>query len=90
LDRCIDISADKVVNDIIYCRGHIYLIHESILRERIMRAMCDTHLAWHSGYSYEYEAPQVAELLSKEVFRLHGLHVYIDSDRDNRSLGVFW
>jgi hypothetical protein len=55
-----------------------------------MRAMCDTHLAGHSRYSYEYEAPQVAQLLSREVFRLHVLLEYIERDKDRKFLGASW
>jgi hypothetical protein len=38
----------------------------------------------------EYNAVQVAELLFREVFRLHGLSRNIISDRDNRFIGTFW
>jgi hypothetical protein len=48
-----------------------------------MRAMCDSPLAGNFGYLYEYEAPQVTGILSREVFRLHRLLEYIDGDRDS-------
>jgi hypothetical protein len=32
----------------------------------------------------------VTGLLSREVFRLHGLLEYIDGDRDSKLLGVVW
>jgi hypothetical protein len=55
-----------------------------------MMAMCDSPLAGHSGYLYEYEAPQVTGLLSREVFRIHGLLEYIDGDRDSIFSGAVW
>jgi len=42
------------------------------------------------GYSYEYEAPQVIGILSREVFKLHKLLEYINDDRDNIFLGTIW
>jgi hypothetical protein len=38
----------------------------------------------------EYKATQVANLFSREVFRLHGLSRYIVGDRDNRFISTFW
>jgi hypothetical protein len=40
----------KVVNEIIYYKGSIYLVMESTLREEIMRAMHDMPLERHHGY----------------------------------------
>jgi hypothetical protein len=40
----------RVVDDIIYYRGHIYLVLESTLRENIMRATRDTPLVGNSRY----------------------------------------
>lgn len=40
--------------------------------------------------SSEFKAPQVAEVFLKEIFRLHGLHKKIVSDRDSRFLCLFW
>eukprot|EP00253_Pinus_taeda_P002345 PITA_02345 len=37
-----------------------------------------------------YLASQVAELLFREIFRLHGLAKNIMSDRDSRLMGGFW
>jgi hypothetical protein len=55
-----------------------------------MRAMCDSPLTGNFGYLYEYEAPQVTGILSREVFRLHGLLEYIDGDRDSIFPGAVW
>jgi hypothetical protein len=37
-----------------------------------------------------YSAVQVAELLFREVFRLHGLPRNIINGRDSRFIGTFW
>jgi len=55
-----------------------------------MRAMCDSPLEGTYGYLYEYEALQVTGLLSREVFRLHGLLEYIDDDRGSKFSGIVW
>jgi hypothetical protein len=65
LDQFTEISFDRVVDGIIHYGGCTHVVFESTLRERIMRAMYDSPLAGHSGYSYEYEAPQVIGLLSR-------------------------
>jgi hypothetical protein len=52
----------RVVDDIIYYRGSIYLVSESTLREEIMRAMHDTPLAGHHGYFRTYQ--QIRERFS--------------------------
>jgi hypothetical protein len=44
----------KVVVDIIYYKDHIYLVRESTLKEKIMRAMHDTPLVGHPGYVKTY------------------------------------
>ena len=44
-----------VVDDIIYYKGRIYLVHESTLREEIMRAIHDTPWAGHPGYFRNYQ-----------------------------------
>ena len=51
-----EILANRVVDGIIHYGGRTHVVFESTLRERIMRAMYDSPLAGHSGYSYEYEA----------------------------------
>jgi hypothetical protein len=65
-----------VVDGLIDYEDCTHVVLESTLRERIMRAM--------------YDSSQVTGLLSKEVFRLHGLLEYIDSDLDSRLPGVVW
>jgi hypothetical protein len=47
-------------------------------------------LAGNFGYLYEYEAPQVTGILSREVFRLHGLLDYIDGDQDSIFPSTVW
>jgi hypothetical protein len=44
----------KVVDDIIYYKGCVYLVPESTLKENIMRSMHDTPLVGHSGYFKTY------------------------------------
>jgi len=44
----------KVVDDVIYCKGCIYLVPESTLKEKIMKAMHDTPLARHPEYFKTY------------------------------------
>jgi hypothetical protein len=38
----------------------------------------------------EYNASQVADIFSREVFILHGIPRYIVNDRNNRFLSAFW
>jgi hypothetical protein len=52
----------RVVDDIIYYRGSIYLVLESSLREEIMRAMHDSPLTGHHGYFHTYR--QIRERFS--------------------------
>jgi hypothetical protein len=82
-------SIDRVVDGIIHYRGCTLVSPEPPLREMIMRAMCDPPSTGNFGYSYEYEAPQVTGILSREVFRLHILLRYIDDDRDRYFLVQF-
>jgi len=53
-----------------------HVVPEFTLRERIIRAM--------------YDSLQVTGLLSREVFRLHEVLEYIDSDPDNRLPSAVW
>jgi hypothetical protein len=59
MDQFIEISVDKVVDNIIHYGGHTHVVLDSTLRENIMRVTHDSPLAGHFGYSYEYEVPQV-------------------------------
>jgi hypothetical protein len=79
-----------VVDGIIHYGGFTHVFLDSTLRERIMRAMYDSPLAVHCGYSYEYEALQVTWIISKEVFRLHRLLGYTNHDQDRRFSDAFW
>jgi hypothetical protein len=90
LDQFTEIPVDRVVDGIIHYRGCTLVAPEPPLREMIMRAMCDPPSTGNFGYSYEYEAPQVTGILSREVFRLHRLLGYIDDDRDSRFPGAVW
>jgi hypothetical protein len=38
----------------------------------------------------KYNTSQVADIFSRDVFKLHGLPRYIVSDRDKRFLNTFW
>jgi hypothetical protein len=76
LDQFLEILVDKMVDGIIQYRCCTNVFLESTLREWIMRAM--------------YDSPQVTWIISKEVFRLHGLLEYIYGDRDNIFLDEFW
>jgi len=49
-----------------------------------------TKYAHFFAISSYYKVPQVAELLFREVFRLHGLPKTIVSYRYSRFLSVFW
>jgi hypothetical protein len=51
-----------VVDDIIYYKGRIYLVPESILKEKILRAVHDAPLVGHPGYLKTYR--QVRERFS--------------------------
>jgi hypothetical protein len=59
-----DIQDDRytVVDDIIYYKGRIYLVPESTLKEKILRAVHDAPLAGHPGYLKTYR--QVCERFS--------------------------
>jgi len=80
-------SADRMVDGY---GGHTHIGPDSTLREEIMQAMCDSPLIGNFGYLHEYEAVQVTWILSREVFKIHKLLRYMDSDRDTRFLGVVW
>ena len=54
-----EILANGVVDGIIHYGERTHVVLESTLRERIMRAMCDSPLTGHSGYLHEYEAPHM-------------------------------
>jgi hypothetical protein len=54
MDHSVQDDRYKVVDDIIYYKDHIYLVPESTLKEKIMRAMHDTPLAGHQGYFKTY------------------------------------
>jgi len=62
----------------VQCRDYIYVVVDRLTKYQ------------HFFYiPTEYNASLVADLLFKEVFRLHGLLRNIVSDRDNRFLNVF-
>jgi hypothetical protein len=44
----------KVVDDIIYYKGRIYLVPESTVKNKISREAHDTPLAGHQGYLKTY------------------------------------
>jgi hypothetical protein len=67
LGQFTEISVDRVVDGIIHYGSHTHVVPEFTLRDKIMRAMCDSPLTENSGYSYEYEAPRVPGVLFKEV-----------------------
>jgi hypothetical protein len=48
-----------------------------------------TNFSYFYAISIEYNAVQVAEIFSMEVFRLHGLPRNIVSDRDSWFMGTF-
>jgi hypothetical protein len=50
------------VDDIIYYKERIYLLPKSMLKDKILRAINDTHLADHPGYLKTYR--QVRERFS--------------------------
>jgi hypothetical protein len=54
-----EILANRVLDGIIHYGERTHVVLESTLRERIMRAMCDSPLIGHSGYLHEYEAPHM-------------------------------
>jgi hypothetical protein len=54
MDGSVQDDIYKVVDDIIYYKGRIYLVLESILKEKIMKAMHDTPLVGHPGYFKTY------------------------------------
>jgi hypothetical protein len=90
MDQFIEISVDRVVDGIIHYGGHMHIVPKSTLIEDIMKVVCDSPLAGNSGYSREYEAPQVTWILSREMFRLHIFLRYMEGDRDSIFLGAFW
>jgi hypothetical protein len=45
LDPFLEMSTDRVVDGSIHYRGPTHIVHESTLREMIMRAMYDSPLA---------------------------------------------
>jgi hypothetical protein len=55
----------RVVDDIIYYRGSIYVVLESSLGEEIMRFMHDSPLTGHHGYFQTYR--QIRERFSWKV-----------------------
>ena len=59
LDQFREILANRVVDGIIHYGGRTHIVLESTLRERIMRAMCDSPLIGHSRYLHDYEAPHM-------------------------------
>jgi len=69
-----------VVDVIIHYGCHTHVDLDPTLRKRSTRAMCDSPLVGNYGHLYEYEAFQLTWLLSMEVFRIHGLLEYIESD----------
>jgi hypothetical protein len=54
MDNNVQDDRYKVVDDIIYYKDHIYLVPESKLKEKIMKAMHDTPLTGHPGYFKTY------------------------------------
>jgi hypothetical protein len=54
MDNSIQDDRYKVVDDIIYYKDRIYLVTESKLKEKIMKAMHDTPLTGHPGYFKTY------------------------------------
>ena len=49
-----------------------------------------TKFAQFNAIPTEYNVVQVAELVFREVFRIHGFSRNIISDRDNWFIGTFW
>jgi transposase InsO family protein len=49
-----------------------------------------TKFAHFFSISTDYNASQVAKLLFREIFKLHGLPKTIVSDRDSRFMSTFW
>jgi hypothetical protein len=62
IDGSIQDDRYTVVDDIIYYKGRIYLVPESTLKEKILRAVHDAPLAGHPGYLKTYR--QVRERFS--------------------------
>jgi hypothetical protein len=56
------------VDGIIYYGGRIYLVPESTLRERIMRAMRDTHLARMSMRHRRWQSYFLGRCLDSMVY----------------------
>jgi len=81
LDQFTEISIDRVLDVIIHYKGRTFVFYEFTYREMIMRDMCDPPLKRNFLYLYEYEAPYVIGVLSREVFRIHILHDYIENDQ---------
>jgi hypothetical protein len=54
MDNSVHDDRYKVVDDIIYYKDRIYLVPESKLKEKIMKAMHDTPLTGHPGYFKTY------------------------------------
>jgi len=90
LDQFTEISSNRVVDGIIHYGGCTLVVIEPTLKERSMRDMYDSPLVGNSRYSYEYEAPKVTWILSKEVLRLHRLLEYVDGDRGSRFSSTVW
>jgi hypothetical protein len=79
-----EILVDRVVDGIIHYRVRTLVSFEPPLREMT----CDPLSIGNFWYSYEYEAPKVTMILSREAFILHRLLGYIDDDRDIRFPGI--
>jgi hypothetical protein len=54
MDGLIQDDRYRVVDDIIFYKDRIYLVPESTLKEKILRASHDTPLAGHPGYFKTY------------------------------------
>jgi hypothetical protein len=70
MDRSMQDDRYKVVDDIIYYKDRIYLVPESKLREKIVKAMHDTPLIGHPRYFKTYKK-------IKEIFSWKGLKDYV-------------
>ena len=62
MDGQIQDDRNKIIDDIIYYKGRIYLVPESVLKKKILQASHDSPLSGHQGFLKTYR--QIRERFS--------------------------